>query len=57
MAGRPLIERTLATLVTGEVAAGTHTYEWDASDLASGIYLARLETAQGSTSLRLMLVK
>ena len=49
--------RRVATLLTGELAAGTHTYEWDASDLASGIYLARLETAQGSTSLRLMLVK
>jgi hypothetical protein len=31
--------------------------EWDAREAASGIYLAKLETARGSTSLRLLLLE
>jgi hypothetical protein len=49
--------RQVATLLAGKLAAGTQTCKWDAREAASGIYLAKLETARGFTSLRLVLLK
>jgi hypothetical protein len=49
--------RQVATLLAGKLAAGTQTCKWDAREAASGIYLAKLETARGSTSLRLLLLE
>ncbi len=49
--------RQVATLLTGKLAAGTQTCIWDAKGAASGAYLAKLETARGCTSLRLVLLK
>jgi hypothetical protein len=33
----------IATIVSGQLAAGTHTVRWDAAGLASGVYFYRLE--------------
>lgn len=54
--------RTVATLVDGQRAAGTHRAHWDGRDDAgrpqsSGLFLARLVWAGGSDSTKLMLVK
>ncbi len=49
--------RQVATLLGGKLAAGTQTCEWDAREAASGVYLAKLETPRGCTSLRLVLLK
>ncbi len=35
--------REIATLINDNLAAGVHTIEWNARDLASGIYLYRIE--------------
>ena len=45
----PLLGRKVATLVDGTRTVGTYTVAWDASDLASGTYVYRLEA--GSTVL------
>jgi hypothetical protein len=52
----------LATLIAGDRAAGEQSVDWDGRDaagraLASGIYLARLETAAGTASRRLVLLR
>jgi hypothetical protein len=40
-----LAGRRVATLADRDFAAGTHRVDWDASGLASGSYLVRLEVA------------
>jgi|GEM_PF-2965401 len=47
----------LATLIDGEVPAGISTASFDASALRSGVYFYTLETAGGSISRRMALVK
>ena len=49
--------RLVDTLVSGHRAAGTHTVNFEASSLPSGLYVYRLETTQGSASRSMMLVK
>lgn len=46
-----------ATLVDQHVAAGTYKVNWDASRLASGFYLYRLETDGFAQTKRLLLMK
>jgi hypothetical protein len=36
-----LLGEEVATLVSGQLPAGSYTYEWDGSNMASGIYLYR----------------
>ena len=38
-----ILGEELATLVSDRLSAGSYSYEWDASQLASGVYLYRLE--------------
>jgi hypothetical protein len=45
------------TVLEGDIAAGTHSVVFDATDLASGIYIARLQTENGSKATRLVLLK
>lgn len=47
----------VATLTEGELAAGHHELRWDASRLASGAYLAALQTSAGMETQILQLVK
>ena len=52
----------LRTLVDTREAAGEHAVDWDGRDdagrrLASGVYLARLESAEGSALRRLVLIR
>ena len=50
--------REVATLTNGNLAAGNHVAVWDAKSSAAGIYLVRMETAAGFTSVRkVMLIK
>ena len=37
-----LLGEEIATLVSGQLVAGSYSYNWDASELASGIYFYRL---------------
>jgi hypothetical protein len=50
-----LLGREVTTLVNGEQEAGTHLVQWDARDVASGVYLYTL-TAGGFTQTRKMVL-
>jgi hypothetical protein len=52
-----ILGQRVATLVSGELQAGSHFYQWDASRLASGVYLYRLTTADYARSRAMVLVK
>jgi hypothetical protein len=45
-----LLGEEVATLIAGQRVAGIHRFNWDASGLASGVYLYRLEASDPSTS-------
>lgn len=46
-----LLGEQVATLVAEQREAGVHKLNWDASGLASGVYLYRLEVVDPSTSM------
>jgi hypothetical protein len=52
-----LLGREVAVLVDGMRAAGTHREQFNASGLASGVYVARLQAGSFSQSIRLVLTK
>lgn len=52
-----LTGRCVATLVDGELASGSHSFGWNASGLASGVYLVQLNTSVGLSSLCLVLLR
>jgi len=49
--------REVATLLNETRTAGTHRVQFDASDLASGMYLYRLKTANSTLTRKLTLIK
>ncbi|GAB5518512.1 MAG: hypothetical protein RhofKO_07630 [Rhodothermales bacterium] len=49
--------RHVRTVFAGAVARGQHTFTFEASGLASGLYLVRLTTTDGAHTQRLMLLK
>jgi hypothetical protein len=51
-----VLGQKIATLVNEKQTAGTHTIEWDASKVSSGIYYYRLTTDQGYFQVRKMMV-
>ncbi len=63
VAGRTLIEvfdlrgAKVVTVLDADMPAGEHQLGFSGEGLASGLYIARLETPQGVASLRLSLVK
>jgi uncharacterized repeat protein (TIGR01451 family) len=52
-----VLGRRVATLVNGQLAAGQHTVQFEASNLPSGMYLYRLSTPTGSITQKMMLLK
>lgn len=52
-----VLGREVALLAEGTQPAGAHRVLWDASALASGVYLVRLETAGASLARRVLLAK
>ena len=52
-----LLGREVALLVDGDLAAGTHTVEFNASALPSGVYLYRLRTPDFVAAKKMVLVK
>ncbi len=49
--------REVQTLVNGHTSKGTHTVSFNAANLASGVYLYRLETSTFSETKKMLLVK
>jgi len=52
-----LLGQVVATLVDGYQEAGTYTIQFDAGNLASGVYLCRLQAAGFSATRRMVLVR
>jgi len=52
-----LLGQKVVTLVSEKQSAGIYKYEWDASNLPSGIYIYRLTTGHYSLSKRAILLK
>lgn len=52
-----MIGRRVAVLVENNLQAGNYKYSWDASGLSSGIYIARLVTADGMFTRKLTVIK
>ena len=49
--------RTVATLFDDRLAAGRHTVEWDARDVASGVYVYRIRAGSFTATRRMMVQK
>ena len=52
-----VLGREVAVLVNGPVEAGTHTVEWTATGMASGVYLYRLRAGSHSATKTLILLR
>jgi len=52
-----LLGQRVITLVNCLQDAGEHKIIWNAKDISSGVYYARLEAGQGSRSIKMMLLK
>ena len=52
-----MIGRRVATLANGSFPGGNHTFTWDASNVASGMYIYRLSAGQSVQSKKMMLIK
>ena len=52
-----IVGQKVATLVDGPLEAGQHTVPWNASGLASGIYLYRLEAGDHTDTRKMLLLK
>ncbi|MFZ5979679.1 MAG: T9SS type A sorting domain-containing protein [Candidatus Zixiibacteriota bacterium] len=52
-----IIGQKVMTLVDGNLSAGSHSYEFDASGQPSGIYFYRLTHEKGSDTKKMVLVK
>ncbi|MCL4279925.1 MAG: T9SS type A sorting domain-containing protein, partial [Ignavibacteriaceae bacterium] len=47
----------VTTLVSEELFAGNYRYEWDATNLTSGVYLYKMQTTNFSTSKIMIFLK
>jgi hypothetical protein len=52
-----LLAREIAELVSAELPAGEHSVNWDASRVASGIYIYRLVSSEGISTKKMTLIK
>ncbi len=52
-----LIGEEVATLLSASLLSGSHSVEWDASGLASGVYFYRLSAGQFQQTKKLLLLK
>ena len=52
-----ILGEEVATLVDKRQAPGSYSVRWDAREMASGIYLCRLQVGQGSAAEKMLLLK
>lgn len=52
-----ILVEEVATLVSDRLTAGTYSYEWDAGNLASGVYLYRLEAGDYVKTRKMVLMR
>jgi flagellar hook assembly protein FlgD len=49
--------KEVAMIFEGAQSVGQHSYTWNASDLASGVYYVRLQAGSMTTSQKALLIK
>jgi hypothetical protein len=52
-----ILGEEITTLITGSYSAGTHTVQWDAGDLPSGMYLCRVMADNEQRVIKLLLAR
>jgi hypothetical protein len=52
-----ILGEEVATVVSDRLSAGSHSYEWDASNLASGVYLYRLQAGNYVQTRKMILMR
>jgi len=52
-----ILGREVSTIVSGELQAGSYTRQWNASNMASGVYFYRLQAGSFSETKKLLLLK
>jgi len=52
-----LIGSEVASLISGELSAGTHSIQWNAEGMTSGVYFYRLQTDKSTEMKKLVLLK
>jgi len=52
-----LLGREVATLVNGQMSAGTHTQSWSADGLAAGVYMYTLTAGEFSQTNKMLYLK
>ena len=52
-----IIGEEITTLAIEKLASGKHSYEWDASNLASGVYLYRLQAGEYVETRKMVLMR
>jgi hypothetical protein len=52
-----ILGEEVSTLVSNRLSAGSHTYEWDASNLSGGVYIYRLEAGDYKETKKMILMK
>ncbi|MCB0313067.1 MAG: T9SS type A sorting domain-containing protein, partial [Calditrichaeota bacterium] len=52
-----MLGRKVATLVDGQLPAGSHALRWDASGLPSGVYIYRLQVNGDAQSRKMVLLR
>ena len=55
--GGPADEFFVATLVNENLSAGSYSYNFDASNLTSGVYLYKLQAGKHSETKKMILIK
>ncbi len=52
-----IVGELVAELVNGEIAAGTHSFQWNASNMPSGVYFYELQTSAFKKKKKMVLMK
>ena len=52
-----IIGREVATIISGEMSAGTYSRQWNATKMSSGIYFYRLQSGSYTQTKKLVLLK
>jgi hypothetical protein len=52
-----MLGRELATLVNEELAPGTYSVDWNASDVPSGIYFYKMTSGNFTQTKKMLLIK
>lgn len=52
-----MLGREVSTIISGELGAGTYTWQWDAANMPSGIYFYRLQAGTYGQTKKFILLK